>query len=422
MAVPRCRNCGQLTSGPFCASCGLRAGTSEGLPADDEGPVLAGSVHRGSTARRLAVLAVLALGSVALVVGVLRSSQPAELADPAPTSIADSGASTTSPVSSESTTTTALGRPVTSAPSPTVAPAGLGPSADWYVLVAADGDLLRIDLASGSVAVIAEDLAPLLHTGGRILLRRPSDPGALLVAEAASLATADVAGAEVLPLAQLTYDARLLVGSDPERIWVVSPSRDGPPSIHELDITTGETVRTIPYHPLHDQVWWGGGRTPEFLSPMSGGVYRLDADGAYVYQRPGFVDADGRGLILITECGAVLECSRTWYDAQDLSERSDLFAPAASAWSPFVLGEGSVVGGPGVLIHIHTGRTRSVTNTETSRLFDPGTIDMSPDGRFLFSVYGRHSYARDLETDQTWRLDDLDLDRSGPVFLPRQGK
>lgn len=417
-----CASCGAAGTGRFCSHCGTALSSTAGGPriigttAATAGR--AGITHRSRrrtvllTAAAIVILGMVG-GTVVSAVGRGRdtasrdegSDNPAtttpEQPDPPPAEPAGGDTpQTTEPFASATTGRTDH---------------WLGEPAGWYVLIRSLEGLKRVDLDTGEVVSMGTDLFPLAYTGEYVVLQNQF--GELAVLRPSAL-TGEPFSAAISPTTteQYTRRSRFTVSDDPGRVWI--DPIDGPLAGVEVDLESGRELRRATEDDLGRGSW--GLSSPQFTSPLSGGIYRLDDDNVYRRVRDGAVVAEGYGRMLIAECSDRLECRYRWLDATTLRPLPDLAVPGPLVpVIPLVMANGRVIsdGGSG-FIDIETGERFTVLAEEISGLID-GWAQLSPDSRFIASVSRGGLTVRSLDTSIGQQPELRTPSRVTPVFVPK---
>jgi hypothetical protein len=286
----------------------------------------------------------------------------------------------------------------------------------WYVVVSARGNLHRIDTRTGVVEDLEVQGYPLGRLGDKILL--VSDDR-IVVTDEAVLASA--------PPLQLPdpLEVNIAVGGP---FWLTEGLTDDVVWLQryeralEIDLRSGSLRREIrnrdPYLGPFPAF------SPDFRTPLSGGVYRLEPDDEELsYQRvlDGRVLAQSDGAILVSSCGLELVCENRWVDQKTMEPRLDLVAPRFDENAWFVGGslDGRYIGTTyGRLMDVKTGAEISLNESKTNSMFS-GELQISPDGQVLaFLMRSRLTVQPALSA--TAEIADLQQLRSNtrPLFIP----
>lgn len=420
-----CATCGTSGRGRFCSACGAdlqSTGSGPRIigvePAAGSAPT-AESVGAGSRLRTVLVVAAVIIGLGAMMGAVGRAGGGDDDSIAESENDRDSAGARSDQVGTPSTVSDASDRTATTEPSPyaTVEPDGehwLGDHAGWFVLVSTSEGLGRIDLDTGEITQMGTDLVPLVSTGSYVVLRNPVGE---LVALRPSAFQGEPFSGSIAPTTSARYPSRsrLTVSDDPGRVWV--DPVDWTLAGVEVDLETGGELRRVT-RALVGQGSWGLS-SPQFTSPVSGGIYRLDDSGTYQWVREGAVIAEGFGRMLVADCTDQLDCGYRWLDASTFEPLVDLAVPDQLVpLIPLVLASGRVVSdGGSAFLDIETGETFEVLARETSGLLD-GWAQISPDARFIASTSGG-LVVRGIHSRVEQRLE-LDMPSQAiPVFIPK---
>ncbi len=426
MAV--CRGCDTDGGGNFCAECGLPLGdtTLASLDVGSDAPTLMGAagpqikkrserVRAGSRSRSvalsIALLGFLAAGGYA----ALRSPAPEPVPELAVDEVGDEeaalqtgdagGAITSERVDDLGETSTEDGS------------LWLDGESQWYIIVSAQGNLFRIDTRTGGAVDLQLPGYPLGRLGDRVLL----------VSEGRLVVTDDEVLSGELPVElPEPLESNIAVGGpfwlheglDDSYVWLQRYD-----SALEIDLSTGTLRREIrsrdPYLGPFPSF------SPDFRTPLSGGVYRLDPDSDEVtYQRvlDGRVLAQSDGAILVSSCGLELVCENRWVDQITMEPRLDLVAPRFDEDAWFVggsLADGRYIGTTyGRLMDVTTGVEISLNESKSNSMFS-GELQISPDGEVVaFLLRSRLTVqAVDSATLETARLQAV-RPNTRPLFVP----
>ncbi|NNF53610.1 MAG: hypothetical protein HKN03_04115 [Acidimicrobiales bacterium] len=272
----------------------------------------------------------------------------------------------------------------------------LGKEAGWYALVSTTDGLVRIDMDTGEVAPMNSELAPLVNTGAYVVLRDRF--GGLYIVD--SDRAADPFTGELSPISDKQYTSAqvALVSSDPSRIWLSELYASG--EVVEIDLITGEELRHRYQSDGEVDFWfWAGAITGRFVSPIGGGIFEMQPDGSYLRRSDGFLQAEGYGRMLVSTCDEVMTCSSKWIDSESLDVLSNLYVPERPYYgSSFLLAQGRVIDdGSGDLFDIETGEHISLRGREMEAFYD-GRAAITPDARFIVSLFGPGRTAKSFET------------------------
>ena len=272
-------------------------------------------------------------------------------------------------------------------------------SGHWELIAAtADGDLIRVDAATGQVTAAVPTQAP-TFIGGYSMLGSDS-----LVASAGDI----VVGANDPVRRTLSINAeparsatglletagQVWPGPGPGQWWVTAST-----AAPELDPWTAQLVGSdgkalgrkllVPAGQLAG-MWVADGRGG-LLYLASGGVYRVDADEVHRLTT-GRLLAVANGRVVTIECGENLDCTAYLTDIAsgdrrrlpDLSHWRYGGNSALSSDGRFLAIRLTAPGDSAVgIIDLDTGRVRSVETTTVSSV---AQMSFSPDGALLFAV------------------------------------
>lgn len=417
-----CASCGAAGTGRFCAHCGTALSSTAGGPRII-GTTAASAARAGITRRSrrrtvlLTAVAVIILGmvggTVVSAVGGGRDSAAQDEGSDIPATTTPEQPDPPPPADPDGGDTPQATEPSASATGDT--DHWLGEPAGWYVLVRSLEGLKRVDLDTGEVVSMGTDLFPLAYTGDYVVLQNQF--GELAVLRPSALIGAPFSAA-IAPTTteQYTRRSRFTVSDDPGRVWI--DPIDGSLAGVEVDLESGRELRRATEDDLGRGSW--GLSSPQFTSPLSGGIYRLGDDNLYRRVRDGAVVAEGYGRMLITECSDRLECRYRWLDATTLRPLPDLAVPGALVpVIPLVMANGRVIsdGGSG-FIDIETGERFTVLAEEISGLID-GWAQLSPDSRFIASVSRGGLTVRSIDTSIGQQPELRTPSRVTPVFVPK---
>lgn len=240
------------------------------------------------------------------------------------------------------------------------------------------------------------ELAPLVNTGAYVVLRDRF--GGLYIVE--SDRAADPFAGELAPISDKQYTSAqvALVSSDPSRIWLSELYGSG--EVVEIDLLTGEELRHRDQSDGEVDFWfWAGAITGRFVSPIGGGIFEMQPDGSYLRRSDGFLQAEGYGRMLVSTCDEVMMCSSKWIDSETLESLSNLYVPERPYYgSSFLLAQGRVIDdGSGDLFDIETGEHIPLRGREMEAFYD-GRAAITPDARFIVSLFGSGRTAKSFET------------------------
>ncbi len=251
----------------------------------------------------------------------------------------------------------------------------------WYIVVAAQGNLHRIDTRTGGSWDLGVSGYPLGRLGDKILL----------VSDGRIVVTDDVLLGSEPPLELPDpLDVNVAVGGP---FWLTEGLTEDTfwlqryDSALEIDLRTKTLRREIrnrdPYLGPFPAF------SPDFRTPLSGGVYRLGPDVDEVsYERilDGRVLAQSNGAILVSSCGFKLMCENRWVDQITMEPRPDLVEPEFDENAWFVggsLADGRYVGTTyGRLMDVTTGGEIPLNESKTNSVFS-GELQVSPDGEVI---------------------------------------
>ncbi len=414
-----CRGCGAEGAGNFCADCGLPLKEWEAGQAPE--PSLLGAektdatratdrVRAGSRRRSVALGVALMFFLGAGMYAAFRSPKPEPVPELAVDEVGDEEGAADAEIADEAEPGT--DEPVAIEEGPWIA----GDS-HWYIVVAAQGGLHRIDTRTGVSTDLEIDGYPLGRMGDRIVLVHQ---GRVVITDDATLSAEPP-----IQLPKPLEDANIAVGGP---FWLTEGLTDDVfwvqryDSALEFDVRSGSLRREVR---LPDAIGPFPSFSPDFRTPLSGGVYRLDPDPTttrYARILDGRILAQSDGAILVNSCGPELECANRWVDAVTLEPRDDLVAPDHSADVWFIGGRlagGRFVGAHfGSVFDVQTGDTIRLSEPRMNSMFN-GELEISPDGLVTAHVSGGwlHVQSTVIGTPSTADLKGL---RTGtrPLFVP----
>ncbi len=390
-----CSSCGAARSdiGPFCPVCGAdgRAavdwlGASPGSsPLAESTVVVRSSVGRSNAVMvGVGLVAVMVLGWAALG----RSGEaPAESAGPSTTvaPAGDSGSTTTEPT----TTTTAPRRSTTSSTEPEPG----GPVLGYEIGLVAIGPSTILDL----------------DTGRRLEVDLPGGP---VGAVDGFLLTVENDAVWAVPLGDLDGPAQLIVDGPQAQPLQIGRSRtDGAVWVSDdvalsrwqlVDLATGSLLDEL--GPVSD-FWVQPGLShlgPEFLSPLSGGVFEW-GEGGYRRVGDGFLLTVSGDIALVLDCNDPMQCLWQRHAVADWSAIGDPIE-ATGSWANLVamgrlmLRENEV--GESELFDFASGT--AVTALGQSDIWEGFYSDES--GRFVTFRSGNEARLLDLDTGESANL------------------
>ena len=372
-----CTGCGAATSENFCSSCGAPVADAQLAPIllDTTGPRVAAStdtIKRGPRPRNI-VLGVIILAML-LAGGLTLSQSPDELPEADATEAAEVAAADAEQAraalrSSQSTRASSV--PITD--EDTV----LGSVADWFVVVQSANGVSRIDVNTGEEEDLGLDGTLLGQAWGKVLVRRLN--GDLQIFDAEELGgelPVEIGGGT--DVRALGSSARVLSGSQPGMAWLLS---DIAATAWQVDVSTGVLVRSLT---LDSSYWYQV--SPDFLSPVAGGVYTLQDDDSYQLALDGRILGEGPGRILVNRCDESLTCGTKWLAPDSFEELPQFFVPslATSGYFPeWISGGRFLSDGPGGgVLDSETGERHQLDGAEQEAFWD-GRISISPDAQVV---------------------------------------
>ncbi len=417
--MARCRGCGSNGEGNFCDQCGL--------PRRDgaEGPLILGAepseaapasvrVSRGSS--RLTAVLGIALAAL-LGLGIFASVRSPEPVDRG-FAVDEEGDEQDRDDSGDddvgfNTTTTAPEPPSTP---PTTASLGgellLDAEYGWDVIAATDESLVRVDSSTGEVVPLGVKASPVGYVNDMIALQDAEhriilvDP--IVLSGAAPVQLPDPIGDS--PLAADGVVA-LMPSLNPETFWLIT---DFGSWVTEVRISDGTVLRTITTEGSYESLVL----SPDFRTPLPGGVYRLTSDSDFTRVADGRVLVRVRDAVLVQTCDQTLECVNTWRDVLTMEPRTDLLAPKYtdnSFYFPFA-GAAFIFNGE-TLVDLETGVSRRFPADMMNNFFD-GTGDLSPDGQVFVSSEGTRLRFRGAAAATVSLGGDV-ITMYRPVFVPK---
>jgi hypothetical protein len=386
-----CRGCDTEGDGNFCADCGLPlSDTSPGSAAVGlDAPTLmgaAGPPKRASETLRTGSRSRSAALGIALL-GFLGAGSYAALRSPAPESVPEVavdeiGDEEGAPENDDTSSVRATDN-LDDLEEPSVFDDSFWFEGDsqWYIIVSAQGSLHRIDTRTGIAIDLELPGYPLGRLGDKILV---ASEGRLVITDEVAL-TSDPPVELPEPL-----DVNIAVGGP---FWLTEGLNEDYfwlqryDSALEIDLRSGTLRREI----RNREPYLGPfpSYSPDFRTPLSGGVYRLDPDEETVsYQRmmDGRIVAQSNGALLVSSCGLELVCEHRWVDQITMEPRTDLVAPAFEEDSWFVggvLADGRFVGTVyGRFMNVTNGTTFLLNEAKMNSMFS-GELEISPDGKVI---------------------------------------
>jgi hypothetical protein len=251
----------------------------------------------------------------------------------------------------------------------------------WYILVAASGSLHRIDTRTGEAVDLEVSGFPLGRVGDRVLL---VSEGKLVVTEDETLS-----GELPIELPE-PLESNVAIGGpfwlheglDDSYVWLQRYE-----SALEIDLSTGAIRREL--RSLDPYLGPFPTYSPDFRTPLSGGVYRLVRGTDEVsYERvlDGRVLAQSDGAVLVNLCGLELVCENRWLDVTTMEPRGDLLAPQFLEESWFVGGRlagGRFIGADyGSIVDVRSGEVILLNEQRMNSMFS-GELEISPDGNLI---------------------------------------
>lgn len=283
-------------------------------------------------------------------------------------------------------TTTTAPEPLTTTVEPlrgSVAPDGpvLGETTGWFVISADRSGLVRIDADTGELTELGVNVVPMGYVGDQIALR--SFDHRIYLVDPALLA-GPVPLSLPSPINARSYaggsGTNIFASRHPDRLWVELPVIN---VAVEIRLSDGAELQRIAQS---DYALFGGQSGPEFLTPPTGGVYRLEDDGSYSQAATGRVIAVVDGGVLVRQCDETLTCQNQWLDPNTLEERTDWFAPEANeanVWGQKLLGNDRfLLSFETQLIDIRNG-DRFTLPIRWYSMTGSGPIDVSPNGNTI---------------------------------------
>ncbi|NNE94424.1 MAG: hypothetical protein HKN24_00150 [Acidimicrobiales bacterium] len=420
-----CRGCEAEGAGNFCADCGLPLKEWEAGQAPE--PSLLGAektdatratdrVRAGSRRRSVALGMALMFFLGAGMYAAFRSPEPEPVPELAVDEVGDEEGAAAEEDAVEAETAEEAD-PEGEEPDPIEGPWIAGDS-HWYIVVAAQGGMHRIDTRTGVSTNLEIDGYPLGRMGDRIVL---VPQGRVVITDDATLSAEPP-----IQLPAPLEDANIAVGGP---FWLTEGLSDDVfwvqryDSALEFDLRSGSLRREIRLPDSYSGPF--PSFSPDFRTPLSGGVYRLDPDPTstrYARILDGRILAQSDGAILVNSCGPELECASRWVDALTLEPRDDLVAPDHSADVWFIGGRlagGRFVGADfGSVFDVQTGDTIRLSEPRMNSMFN-GDLEISPDGLVTAHVSGSWLQVQStvIGTPSTADLEGL---RSGtrPLFVP----
>ncbi|MFW2382190.1 MAG: hypothetical protein ACN4GZ_10560 [Acidimicrobiales bacterium] len=386
-----CRGCDTEGVGNFCAECGLPLGDTslESLDVASDAPTLMGAsgpelrqgserLRAGSRRRTLAL-------SVALL-GFLGAGTYAALRSPAPEAVPEVAVDEVGdeqdpgePQDSETVTTSGdSDGEQTDTTSVTSGDSWIEGDSQWFVIVSAQGNLHRIDTRTGVAVDLEAPGYPVARLGDEVLL--VSEGRLVITDDAALLADPPVELPQPMDVNVAVGGPFWLTrGLEDDRFWLQRYD-----SALEIDLSTGTLRREVrsqdPYVGPFPSF------SPDFRTPLSGGVYRLDSDPdttSYKRVMDGRILAQSNGAILVTSCGLELVCENVWFDQLTMEPRDDLATPEFEENAWFVggtLADGRYVGtNYGTFMDVRSGAILTLNEPKMNSMFS-GELQISPDG------------------------------------------
>ncbi|NNE94425.1 MAG: hypothetical protein HKN24_00155 [Acidimicrobiales bacterium] len=402
--MTRCRGCGEDPGvGNYCTNCGLPLGEATSDPELIGAPATNRAPAPGRRIRRWWVVGfAVVLGGVGLAAGL-------SLVDSAP-SDDEAGLDDSLRVPNRINADEALG---------------------WYVVATDQDGLIRVDPASGEVVDLDIPTRLLGRAWGSVVVQ--DIEGRVYALDPASLAgetPIEVPG----PINDELYaflPSWITTSSTPDHVWLVRSTGGAV----EVNLRTGAEGRRaeVEARALSDL-----STTPGFVSPPSGGVYRLEEAGDYVRVADGAVMTEAPGAVLVQRCSTELECSNLWLDATDLTAVTGRFTPtfrresmrvAAVADGEYLATEFTdrVGGSEGSEIrldysevrHIETGRRVELHSVELQPLW-LGRGDIAPDGSLVAVARRDELYVRATTSRIAVRMETGSLlTGTTPVFIAK---
>ncbi len=408
MAV--CSGCRAPVTGNFCAHCGAPADHADLAPIllDASGPqetTSRDSIRRGSRGRSLLLgVAILA----AVCAGGLLLSQTA--GDPAEPAAEDDAADITRPAE---TTQPPQETSASTTTADTVDDA-LEVESDWFVVVQTNDGIHRADALTGETEDLGLDGSLLGEAWGRVLIRRLSgDLQSIPVEELGG--ELPIENSTTMDGSMLGSSSRVIAGSFEGFAWIVS---DFNGTAWHVDLVTGEIIRTAE---LDHSGWFGV--SPDFRTPMAGGVYALQEDDSYRLVVDGRVLAEGPGRILVNGCDESLSCRSRWIDSVSFEELAQFYVPANGfdGWFPQGIGNGRFLSLNLEAVDSVTGDSIRLENIEMEAVWDR-RIAVSPDAQYV-AMQVRNGKLRVRSVDGLQKISVDGISSGGwdntPIFVPR---
>ncbi len=400
-----CSGCGHETgAGNFCTNCGLPLGPAParphmiGTPQASRDPRTTGTISRWRTA--VFVLVVVGVAG-ALVTPRLETSTP----DPDEVGFDEDA------------------RPPNRI--------DLDDSLGWLVVATDQEGLIRVDPETGEVTRLEIDARSLGRAWGKVVVQ---DVEGKVYALDPSLLSLEPPIEMPAPINDVLYaflPSWITTSSTPHHVWL-APGTGG---ATEVSLADGSIARSadVPRRQLVDPT-----RSPSFVSPASGGVYRLGADGDYALAADGSLLAEGRGALLVQRCGTDFQCSNQWVDVATFSDLPGLFTPhyrqeavrvAQVADGEFLATEFTDLFGGSLgsairldysdVRNLATGQRVEMHGVELEALWE-GRADIAPDGSLVAASRTEELYVRATGSRSAVRMETGSLlTGTAPVFIPK---
>lgn len=412
--MAECSGCGAPTTGNFCADCGAPSRKAQLAPIllDSSGPQIATSrdaVRSGSRGRSL-VLGLAILGVV--LGGGLLFSQTAtdapetddaqEVAEQTDTTVSQSSLSQTTQAGAAEASTTTVEEP------------GELVRSDWFVVVQTNEGIVRVDALTGEKEEVGLDGSLLGEVWGSVLVRRLNGELHTVTLEALG-GDLPVETSSETDGSALGSGSRVLQGVRPGFAWIVS---DFNGTAWQVDLASGDIVRTS--EPDHSS-WFEV--SPDFRTPVAGGVYALQDDDSYRLVLDGRVLAEAPGRILVNRCDEALNCRNQWIDPVSLEELTQFHTPPGGldGWFPRSIGNGRFLSINTEAVDSVTGETVRLEGIETEAVWEQ-RIAVSPDAKFV-AMQVRNGKLRIRSVDGSTKISADGVSSGGwdntPIFVPR---
>jgi hypothetical protein len=387
---------------------------------------VAGSGSEGRPPRR-ALFGGLAVAAALVIIAVVAGGSSDPGADASATSRATSTTASSTTEARRTTTT----RSVTTAPretTPTQPPVHVPwlPELPGVELVMGtrDGDVLRVDLASGRTSVLRTGIA---NFGSNVSPDAARVIGEhLVISDGPSPRVLDLRTAEVFDLDIEGVDGGIcgVHGSEaPDRVWLQPCGENGQPGeMIEFSLTDRNVTATVPIPPDAEYLV---GYAPGVGAVLqaAGGIYVVDRDGAVTRRSTGRILGLVGDTVLRRECDDALLCANTLVDLATGDERSLTIDPALSDRVDGIPGwggpSGSHVralvwmtgdGGQGFMavLDVESGAISPLPEEHDFAPYDDnGQPVWTTDGQWLFDRSGRGVWAFHVADGRLVELDDV---------------